>query len=103
VLLIVATTGHVLYHHRRRAELRRPSTLLLLLLPVQITLGAITVLGGKPPVINSLHVVTGASILVTSLVLALRAHRFRFGDDLAHALVREPRHLAPRSHAGARA
>ena len=35
-------------------------------------------LSGKQFIINSLHVVTGASVLVTSLVLTLRAHRARF-------------------------
>ncbi|MBI2189692.1 MAG: hypothetical protein HYU37_21620, partial [Acidobacteria bacterium] len=46
-----------------------------LLLAAQITLGALTVLSGKQYVINSLHVVTGAFALGTSLVLTLRAYR----------------------------
>jgi cytochrome c oxidase assembly protein subunit 15 len=77
-LLLLATAGHVFYHHRRRPELVRPSVLLLALLAVQITLGAYNIWSGLHFVVNSLHVVTGASILVTSLVLALRAHRTRF-------------------------
>jgi cytochrome c oxidase assembly protein subunit 15 len=77
-LAILAATGHVLYHHRARPELRRPSILLLILLAIQVTLGAMTVLSHKQFIINSLHVVTGASVLVTSLVLTLRAHRARF-------------------------
>jgi len=76
--LILITTTRVFRRHGASAELRRPSMLLLVLLPIQITLGAITVLGNKPYIINSLHVVTGATILVTSLVLTLRAHRARF-------------------------
>jgi len=76
-VLIVATAGHVFYHHRRRSELVRPSILLLVLLTMQITLGAYTVLTEKHYVINSLHVITGASVLVTSLVLALRVHHSR--------------------------
>ena len=79
-LLIVATTAHVFYHHGRHAVLRRPSIALLCLLAAQITLGALTVLGGKPYVINSLHVVTGALVLATSLILTLRVHRPRFGE-----------------------
>ena len=75
---ILATTGHVFYHHRARKELFRPSLLLLALLVTQITLGALTVLSRKEFMINSLHVVTGASVLVTSLVLTLRACRARF-------------------------
>jgi len=79
-LLILATAGHVFYHHGRRAELRRPAMLLLLLLALQITLGALTVLSQKQFIINSLHVVNGALVLVTSLVLTLRVHRARFAD-----------------------
>jgi heme a synthase len=84
-VLIVATTGRVFLHHRRHLELRRPSMLLLVLLAAQITLGALTILSGKHYIINSLHVVTGASVLATSLVLTLRAHRARFADTGAVA------------------
>jgi heme A synthase len=76
--LIVAAAAHVFYHHPRRGELVRPSILLLVLLVAQITLGAYTVLTGRHYIINSLHVVTGASVLATSLVLTLRANRFLF-------------------------
>ena len=77
-VLIVATTAHVFFHHGRRRELRNPAILLLVLLALQITLGALTVLSQKQFIINSLHVVNGALVLVTSLVLTLRAHRARF-------------------------
>src|SRR5258705_6606156 len=87
-LLILAVAGHVFYHQGRRAELRRPAILLLLLLVLQITLGALTVLSQKQFIINSLHVVNGALVLVTSLVLTLRAHRARFaGSDNAGSAV----------------
>src|SRR5687768_11784568 len=78
VALVLATVGHVLYHHRSRTALRRPAWLLAALVAIQITLGALTVLTGKHCVINSLHVVTGAMVLGTSLVLALRAYRTGF-------------------------
>jgi cytochrome c oxidase assembly protein subunit 15 len=90
--LVLATVGHVLYHHSGRPELRRPSLLLLALLAIQITLGALTVLSGKHYVINSLHVVTGALVLGTSLVLTLRTCRARFavaGSDAAHPSTRD--------------
>jgi cytochrome c oxidase assembly protein subunit 15 len=77
-VLIAAVAGHVFYHHRSRGALVRPSILLLALLAIQITLGALTVLSARHYVINSLHVVTGACVLATSLVLTLRAHRSRF-------------------------
>src|SRR5258705_501896 len=79
-LLVLATAGHVFFHHRNHSELRRPAILLLILLALQITLGALTVLSHKQFIINSLHVVNGALVLVTSLVLTLRAHRAKFGD-----------------------
>ena len=79
--MAIATAGHALYHHGGRRELRHPSILLLMLVAVQITLGALTVLSGKQFIINSLHVVTGAAVLGTALVLTLRAHRPRFAID----------------------
>jgi len=84
-VLILATTGHVFFHHGRRRELRNPAILLLALLTMQITLGALTVLSQKHFIINSLHVVNGALVLVTSLVLTLRAHRARFAEFAANA------------------
>ena len=77
-IFAIATTGHVFYHHRSRPELWRPSALLLVLITLQITLGALTVLSHKHYIINSLHVVTGASVLATSLVLTLRTRRGSF-------------------------
>jgi len=79
-LTVLASSGHVLAHHRARTELRRPAVLLLLLVAAQITLGAYTVLSGKHYIINSLHVVTGATVLVTSVVLALRVFRGVFPE-----------------------
>jgi cytochrome c oxidase assembly protein subunit 15 len=78
-LMILATTLHVFAHERSRGELVRPSVLLLVLLALQVTLGAFVIWTGKQFVVNSLHVMTGASVLATSLVLALRVHRPRFG------------------------
>jgi len=102
--MILATTGHVFAQQRHRPELLRPSLLLLILVTLQITLGALTVLSGKQYIINSFHVVTGASVLVTTLVLTLRAHRARFGDVAAWAGARINRAAAARPDAaGARA
>src|SRR4051812_24924223 len=81
-LLMLATAGHVFYHHGRRRELVRPAILLLVLVALQLTLGALTVLTQKQFIINSLHVVNGALVLVTSLVLTLRVHRARFNDHI---------------------
>jgi heme a synthase len=72
-LAILATSSHVLYHHRGRRELVRPAFLLLLFLSMQVTLGAFVVWSRMDPVINTAHVVNGALVLGTSLVLTLRA------------------------------
>jgi cytochrome c oxidase assembly protein subunit 15 len=102
-LLIVAAAGHVFYHHRRRGELVRTSILLLILLSLQITLGAFTVLTHKHYIINSLHVVTGGSVLVTSLVLTLRAWRSKFGPAHYEAFSSSARLARGHSHGGVKA
>ena len=91
--LILGTTAHVLYHHGRAGKLRVPSVVLILLVALQMMLGALTVLSGKHYIINSLHVVAGGLVLVTSLVLTLRAWRPRFAgaqeQDPAYVDVRK--------------
>ena len=72
---IVATAAQVWSHHRGRPDLVRPAMLLVLLVCSQATLGALVVLSGLQPVINTLHVVFGALVLGTSLVLTLRVHK----------------------------
>jgi len=79
--MVLATAGHVFYHHARRRALVGPALILVGLVCVQVTLGALTVLSQKHYIINSLHVVTGGLVLITSLVLTLRAHRARFGSE----------------------
>jgi cytochrome c oxidase assembly protein subunit 15 len=74
---VLATTGHVFYRHRGRRALMRPAVLLLLFLSLQITLGAFVVWSAMDPAINTAHVVNGALVLGTSLVLALRASNLR--------------------------
>lgn len=53
--------------------LRQIGTFLLLVVSAQVMLGAYTIWSGKQPVITSLHVMTGALTLASSLVLALTA------------------------------
>jgi cytochrome c oxidase assembly protein subunit 15 len=79
---ILATAGHVWSHHGGRRELRRPALLLVLLVAVQLTLGAFVVWSGLQPVLNTAHVVNGALVLATSLVLTLRSFRLRFGSSV---------------------
>ena len=75
---ILATTVHVRLHHRSRRELVRPAMLLVVLVAVQIVLGAFVVWSALQPIVNTIHVVNGALVLGTSLVLALRSHWAKF-------------------------
>src|SRR5262249_11596247 len=74
-LSIMTTSTYVWLRQRERRELTNPALLLLVLVATQVTLGALTVLSGRDPWINSFHVVCGAMVLTTSLVLTLRAWR----------------------------
>jgi cytochrome c oxidase assembly protein subunit 15 len=94
-IAILATAGHVWYHHRGRRELVRPATLLVLFVLTQVTLGAYVVWSGLQPVVNTAHVVNGALVLATSLVLTLRSHRGLFALDAA-----QPQALIDPSHHG---
>lgn len=75
VLVAVAIVAIAL--RLRRFEFNHPlrivTNFLLLFVAAQIMLGIYTVWSGKQPVITSLHVMTGALTLATSLVLALSA------------------------------
>ncbi len=84
-LAILATAGHVYYHHRARRELLRPAAVLTGLVLVQISLGALVIWTGLQPIVNTAHVVNGALVLATSLVLTLRSHRIAFAPGAAVA------------------
>jgi cytochrome c oxidase assembly protein subunit 15 len=73
---------------RQQGALTQPAGLLVALVVVQITLGALTVLSGRNIWINSVHVVCGALVLTTSLVLTLRTWRSRFATAAAPLNVR---------------
>ncbi|MEO8077373.1 MAG: COX15/CtaA family protein [Acidobacteriota bacterium] len=88
---ILMTTSRVWTVHPNRPELKRPSLLLLILVCAQIALGGIVVLSGLQPFLNTLHVVNGALILGTSLVLTLRTLR----PIMDRVPARGDRHAAP--------
>jgi cytochrome c oxidase assembly protein subunit 15 len=73
--------AYVWSRHRERRELMRPAMVMVALVAVQVTLGALTVLSRRDPGINSVHVVFGALVLTTSLVLTLRSWRVYFADE----------------------
>ena len=79
-VIAAATSGHIWRHHTDRIELGQPALLILILIVIQITLGGLTVLSGRQPWINSLHVVMGALVLTTSLVITLRSWKLRIAD-----------------------
>jgi cytochrome c oxidase assembly protein subunit 15 len=78
-LLVCSAVWMAWSRHPGRSELSRPSLLLLAAVGAQITLGALVVLSRRQPIINTLHVATGAIVLGTALVLTLRTYRVRFG------------------------
>ena len=65
---------------RDRRELTRPARCCSSLVAMQVTLGALTVLSRRDVWINSLHVVCGALVLTTSLVLTLAELAGRFAE-----------------------
>ena len=92
-LAILASAGHVWHHHRSRRELVRPAMLMALFVLVQVALGAFVVWSGLQPVVNTAHVVNGALVLATSLVLTLRSRRIQFAIEGSEARpVRDRQH-----------
>jgi cytochrome c oxidase assembly protein subunit 15 len=92
---ILTNAGYIWRRHGGRPELVRPVWLLVHAVAVQVALGALVVLARKQPIVNTLHVATGAVVLATSVVVTLRAYRIRFG-------VREARDEPERRRAGER-
>jgi len=84
---VLLVSSHVWRRHRANRSLGRPTAFLLALLAAQITLGALTVLSKRNVWINSVHLVCGALVLATSLVITLRTWRARF--DLSTRAVDE--------------
>ena len=77
-LFVLSTAKYIWSRHTDRWELVRPVSLLILILALQVALGALVILTGKQPVINTLHVAGGAIVLATSVILTLRVYRVRF-------------------------
>jgi cytochrome c oxidase assembly protein subunit 15 len=75
---VLAVLWRVFTRHRDRRELTRAASLLGALVAVQVMLGGMTVLSGRDVWVNSLHVVCGALVLTTSLVITLRSWRASF-------------------------
>jgi cytochrome c oxidase assembly protein subunit 15 len=74
-VLALALAALIFRTPRRHAPLVRTAIGLLVVLAVQIALGASVIWFRRDPVITSLHVVNGAAVLATTLLLAMRATR----------------------------
>ena len=104
-LTILALLAHVWSRYRDRRELMRPAATIVALAAVQVTLGALTVLSRRDPWINSFHVVCGAMVLTSSLVLTLRSWRGAFAFDQeveprrSHSTQRKTRLVSDEAHA----
>jgi heme a synthase len=98
---IVVTSAHLWRYHPGRRELGRPAALLLVLVAAQIALGALTVLTRRDVSINSAHVVGGALVFATSVVVTLRSWRARFNEPAVESVPGAASASAGRSHLGA--
>jgi len=73
--MVLMTAAYIWRRHAGRRDLTRPVWILVAALGVQVALGALVVLTARQEIVNTLHVATGAVVLATTLVLALRTHR----------------------------
>jgi cytochrome c oxidase assembly protein subunit 15 len=80
VLSVLSTASYIWRRHTERVELAQPALKLIIFTVFQATLGALTVLSHRQVWINSLHVVGGAVVLTTSLVITLRSWQSRIAD-----------------------
>lgn len=78
-VMIVWLVTHIRSRHANNPWLVRPAGILALLLVAQFTLGAYVIWTARDMYINSLHVMTGALVLASTLIVTLRAHRPLFG------------------------
>jgi cytochrome c oxidase assembly protein subunit 15 len=93
-LFILTLFVHVRSRYRDRRELLRPAMFIVGLVALQVTLGALTVLSRRDPWSNSFHVVCGALVLTTSLLVTLRSWRGSFAET---AVPLKPEAAATRS------
>ena len=84
-LAVLAASARIWSHHKSNPKLTAPAMVQVALVVVQISLGAFTVLSQRAVIVNSLHVVCGALVLATSLVIVLRSWRVKFANAPAAA------------------
>lgn len=72
VVAILIVTLNIRVYRTTVKALRIPAIIGIVLVLIQISLGAITIWSGKEPNWTSLHVVTGASVLMTEFIVYMR-------------------------------
>jgi len=82
-VICLSLIGLIAREHRAKSGLFVPAVCLLALLITQVTLGILTIYFGvrdglKPYEITSFHVLVGALLLVTAVIIAVRAVRLYF-------------------------
>jgi cytochrome c oxidase assembly protein subunit 15 len=86
--VVALTVSTVVRHHRHEPLLCRPAVLLVCLVVLQIALGASIIWTHRAVLPTTAHQTTGAAVLATSVVLALRTRR------LTAAVRRSPSYVA---------
>ena len=81
ILALALVAGTIRAAHGERRWIL-PACCLLALVLLQITLGILVVLHTKPPTLTTFHVLNGAVLLATALLLSLRLRRFAPPDAL---------------------
>jgi cytochrome c oxidase assembly protein subunit 15 len=84
---VLFTVARIWTRHRDEPALTRPAAFLAALLVLQVALGATTVWTRKSVLPTTFHVLCGALLLATSLVLALRAAKHVAAPVRAQAFV----------------
>jgi cytochrome c oxidase assembly protein subunit 15 len=78
-ILVAWLVAYIRARHAQNRWLGKPAGILAFLVVAQVTLGAFVIWTARDIYINSAHVMIGALVLACALVVALRAHRARFG------------------------
>jgi len=72
-LLVLWTVARCFWTESRPPFICRPASVAAVLLLAQIAMGVLVIWNGRPPILTTLHVVNGAALLATMVLLAVRA------------------------------
>jgi cytochrome c oxidase assembly protein subunit 15 len=76
LLVVIGLAAHVARRNGEERALRRPVFLLTGMLSLQLLLGALTIWTQRAVAVTAAHVVVGAAMLATSLVITVNSYRF---------------------------